>query len=133
MPSNTELVASILAIEPDVKTEGLTNPKLAALLKELRAKKSVNPTDVLTQEGGLQLSAPFEKVEPPAEAEIKYQNGVIPEPEPEPELARVYTVAEGKAITSRMGILGPGTEVHAELFVNGEDVIQELHKKGILV
>lgn len=134
MPSNKDLIEDILAIDPDAKVEGLKNEQLYALLKELRAKQYVaskqpeiekaatveaNLIDVLTQGKGLQISAPVEH-----------------EPEPEPEYPATqiptYRVVEGRAITSKRGILGPGSEVRPEFFVNGEAVIAELLEKGTI-
>lgn len=66
----------------------------------------------------------------------KGKEGGEPEKE-EPEEDAVegpYVVAEGKSITSRKGILGPGVSVLPEYFgPNGEAVLENLKKKGLVV
>ena len=45
-----------------------------------------------------------------------------------------YVIAEGKAITSRKGILGPGKEVRPEyLSGDGAAVLEDLVKKGMVI
>jgi len=43
-----------------------------------------------------------------------------------------YYVSEGVAITSKKGILGPGKEVKAEYFPNGEKTLKELVEKELV-
>lgn len=50
-------------------------------------------------------------------------------PESEPSVPRV---AAGKAITSKRGVLKPGTEVKPEYFSNGEETLKELIEKGFV-
>lgn len=153
MPSNKELTDDILALDPEAKVEGLTNPKLATLLKQLRAKAYVASKqpeieksaevgakliDVLTQGKGLQLVAPPEEYAPEPNAAPMVLDTDQPEPEPEPEPAaaaeptNVHRVAEGKSITSKRGVLGPGDEVRPEYFVGGESVLADLIEKGLV-
>ena len=159
MPTNEKLTEDILALDPEAKVEGLTNPKLATLLKELRAKTYVASKqpeieksaevgakliDVLTQGKGLQLVAPPEedapepKVEEPKVEEPKVEEPKVEEPkveEPKPAAAEptnVHRVAEGKSITSKRGVLGPGDEVRPEYFVGGESVLADLIEKGLV-
>jgi translation initiation factor 4G len=164
MPSNEKLTEDILALDPEAKVEGLTNPKLVALLKQLRAKAYVASKqpeieksaevgakliDVLTQGKGLQLVAPPEedapepkveepKVEEPKVEEPKVEEPKVEEPkveEPKPAAAEptnVHRVAEGKSITSKRGVLGPGDEVRPEYFVGGESVLDDLIEKGLV-
>lgn len=161
MPTNEKLIEDILALDPNAEVEGLTNPKLVALLKQLRAKqyvaskqpeieKTANVVagliDVLTQGKGLQLGAPPEE-DAPASTTLE-PNAEEPEPEklvepissadkeePTPvaaEPTKFLSVAEGKAITSKRGVLGPGEEVRAEYFVGGEETLQLLKKQGTI-
>ena len=152
MPSNKELTDDILALDPEAKVEGLTNPKLATLLKQLRAKAYVASKqpeieksaevgakliDVFTQGKGLQLVAPPEEDAPEPNAAPTVLDTDQPEPEPEPEPTtaeptKVHRVAEGKSITSKRGVLGPGDEVRPEYFVGGESVLADLIKKGLI-
>jgi len=70
-----------------------------------------------------------------------------PEPEPEPELAPApapelapapapapaparYRIVEGKAVTSKRGILGPGVEVKAEYLTGGATSLDALVAAG---
>lgn len=64
------------------------------------------------------------------------------EPEPEPQATKPeedavkapYVVVEGKSLTSRKGILGPGVSVLPEYFgPNGETVFKNLKEKGLVV
>jgi hypothetical protein len=62
------------------------------------------------------------------EAEIKAIDAVV-----ETVKAVEYMVADGIAITSRKGVLGPGVEVKAEFFKGGEVVLNDLINKGSVV
>lgn len=155
MPTNEKLTEDILALDPNAEVEGLTNPKLVALLKQLRAKQyaaSKQPEiektasvaagliDVLTQGKGLQLGAPPEDDAPESTTLEPEPTSTTPEhkveePKPTPTAAeptKVLSVAEGKAITSKRGVLGPGEEVRAEYFVGGEETLQSLKKQGMI-
>lgn len=165
MPTNEKLIEDILALDPNAEVEGLTNPKLVALLKQLRAKqyvaskqpeieKTANVAagliDVLTQGKGLQLGAPPEDDAPESTTIETKPTPTVVEPEPEKlaepipsadkeeptpaaaEPTKVLSVAEGKAITSKRGVLGPGEEVRAEYFVGGEETLQSLKKQGMI-
>lgn len=157
MPTNEKLIEDILALDPNAEVEGLTNPKLVALLKQLRAKQYVASKqpeiektagvaagliDVLTQGKGLQLGAPIEEDAPASTALEPEPTPTVVEPtpsagkeEPTPTVAeptKVLNVAEGKAITSKRGVLGPGEEVRAEYFVGGEETLQSLKKQGMI-
>lgn len=135
MPSNEKLTEDILALDPNAEVEGLTNPKLVALLKQLRAAH--NSTDVeIVRPVGIQLGAPLEENEPVSTApEPKVEEPKVEEPKPTPAAAeptKVLNVVEGSSITSKRGVLGPGEEVRAEYFVGGEETIQSLKKQGLI-
>lgn len=158
MPTNEKLIEDILALDPNAEVEGLTNPKLVALLKQLRAKQYVATKqpeiektakvaagliDVLTQGKGLQLGAPPEDDAPeptPTVVEPEPEKLADPIPsadkeEPTPtasEPTKVLSVVEGSSITSKRGVLGPGEEVRAEYFVGGEETIRSLKKQGLI-
>lgn len=167
MPTNEKLIEDILALDPNAEVEGLTNPKLVALLKQLRAKQYVATKqpeiektakvaagliDVLAQGKGLQLGAPPEDDAPESTTPEPEPTPTVVEPEPEKlaepipstntkgpeptptaaEPTKVLSVAEGKAITSKRGVLGPGEEVRAEYFVGGEETLQSLKKQGMI-
>lgn len=44
-----------------------------------------------------------------------------------------YSIAEGKALTSKKGILGPGMEVTAEHLSGGKAAIDKFVKSGYIV
>ena len=136
MPSNKELTEDILALDPEAKVEGLTNPKLATLLKQLRAAEKTTDTDIAPKKStGFDLIAPAE-TDPPTTAAPTVLDTDQPEPEePKPAAAEptnVHRVAEGKSITSKRGVLGPGDEVRPEYFVGGESVLADLIEKGLV-
>ena len=151
MPSNKELTDDILALDPEAKVEGLTNPKLATLLKQLRAAEKTTDTDIAPKKStGFDLIAPAEtdpptttaavdqstpepKVEEPKVEEPKVEEPKVEEPKPAAaEPTNVHRVAEGKSITSKRGVLGPGDEVRPEYFVGGESVLADLIEKGLV-
>jgi Asp-tRNA(Asn)/Glu-tRNA(Gln) amidotransferase A subunit family amidase len=55
----------------------------------------------------------------------------LPEPEPEPEPA--YTLAQGKAITTKRGILSSGQPITAKDLSGGQDVLDKFVTKGLVV
>ena len=134
MASNKDLAKEALALgkelELDVKVEGLNNAKLEALVAKLRAEKAerakappVSGGAVRKSEGeGSKGDSPKpDSTAPPAP----------PETAPAPKGARVVVVAEGRSVTSKRGILGPGTEVRPEHFAGGEEAVKRLLKAGI--
>ena len=102
MASNKDFIKSIVAINPEAKTDGLNNNQLSELLKSLKT----------------------EVVEPE-----------VVEPEVvEPEVvAAPYSVAEGKAITSRRGILANGAEITVKDLAGGLAALEHFVKTGHVV
>lgn len=158
MPSNKELTDDILALDPDAQVEGLKGAELAALLKKLRAAKKATPSigvDLSAPKEEVTTEPETDAEEPEASEEIKTtientdagltvtlekddksldetpSNLVDTQTDAE-EPTKVYRVAEGKAITSKRGLIGPGEEVRPEYFANGDEVIANLVAKGIL-
>lgn len=117
MPSNAELIEEIGTLAAkldlsDVKTDGLKNPELAALLSDLRAKD----TDA--------------KKDTAADAAKRARVSGEAEPAKKPP----FYVAPGKAITSLKGILSGDTadEVRAEYFAD-EKSLDALVAAGYVV
>ena len=110
MPSNSELrgqaekIAVDLGIE--ISTKGLTNNELVALVSDLKAKQK--------------------DAENPAAEEA--QAAAVAEDTRAP-----YSVAKGKAITSKRGILSEGDEVKASYFVGGKETLNALVDHGYVV
>ena len=104
MASNKELIANILAINPSAVTEGLTNAQLSEMVKGLKGSDAAAAQ--ADEDAAAQALADAEKP---------------------------YTVAKGKAITSKRGILSDGDEVRASDFAGGDEAFAALCKKGHIV
>lgn len=100
MASNNELRAQILAIDPHASVDGLNNKELAAFLAEAKA-----PTDTVTE---AEAEAEATAVDAPAGP----------------------TIAKGKSITSKRGILTGGDSVTAGDLAGGESAFAALVKAG---
>ena len=118
MPTNKELAAEAEALAAELEleaptTEGLNNAELAALVKELKAKRG---DDVATEE---------------AKAKAAARKAGAVEPTEKPP----YYMAPGKAITSLKGILSGDTEdeVKAEMLSGGETALKSLVKSGHII
>jgi hypothetical protein len=59
----------------------------------------------------------------------------VPDPEPEPEIESepVYTVPEGKSISSKRGVIGPGQVIEARDVPNGQATLDDLYAAGLLI
>jgi hypothetical protein len=55
-----------------------------------------------------------------------------PKKEPAKKAPKMYKVAEGKAITTKQGIKGAGEIICADMINGGDEVMQQLAKKGFL-
>jgi hypothetical protein len=116
MPSNADIIKAIAeaaeAAGVDVpETEGKNNAELAAILSEL--KKTDRKADKA------------EKLAEAAEA--------VKEDEATEEKKPPFSVAPGKAITSKRGILSEGDEVKAEDFPTGDKALKAFVKSGHIV
>jgi hypothetical protein len=130
MASNTALIATITdlckKLDADVAELGdlksMSNKKLSAIAKDLRAKVSdaetTTPADAIgnDNEGG-----------EPAASE--------PEPEPEPEVKHDGpVVAEGKHLTvTGNRTLNPGDPISPKDLAGGKDAFNTLKEKGFIV
>ncbi len=104
MASNKDLVKAVLvlttALEIEIDTEGLNNDELSSLLSDLKAKKKDADTKTLADAAEAKKKA--KKKKPP------------------------FSVAMGKAITSKRGILADGDEVR-EGDIPDESLTQFIH------
>lgn len=111
MPSNADLTKEANGLAEDlgieISTEGLKNDGLSALVSDLKAKKkdANNPA--------------AENAQAEAEAEA--------------EELPPYSVAKGKAITTKRGIRAEGDEVLASDFVGGQKILDGFVKTGHIV
>ncbi|MCH9837692.1 hypothetical protein K0U83_18665 [bacterium] len=107
MPSNKELITEIDALASalglDIETDGLKNDQLAALVSDLKAKKTDAETDTAAD------TAPARKAGKPE-----------------------YYVAPRCAITSKRGILSGDTEdeVKAEYLAGGAEALKAFVSAG---
>lgn len=130
MPSNAELIEEIGTLAAkldlsDVKTDGLKNAELAALLSDLRAKDIDAKKDTAADTAG--------KIDEATEAADTAKRARV-SGDAEPAKKPPFYVAPGKAITSLKGILSGDTadEVRAEYFAD-EKSLDALVAAGYVV
>lgn len=112
MPSNKQLNEKIHALNPEADTEGLTNAQLKAMLAELEAAAEAADSE------------PAADPEPPA---------AEPATVAEPAEGFAYTVADGKAITTKRGVLSEGAGVNVDDLAGGKGAASSLADAGLLV
>jgi hypothetical protein len=113
MPSNKELIneANNLAdeLELSVQTDGLKNEGLAELVSDLRAKKRDADTQTQADDtddtDDTDESGPLAKIDDPR-------------------------VTEGRSVTTKRGIIGPGGSIRASDLSGGESSLRALVKNG---
>jgi len=121
MASNKELIANILAISPSAVTEGLTNAQLSEMVKGLKG------SDAAAAQADEDAAAQALADAAAAQADEDAAAQALADAE------KPYTVAKGKAITSKRGILSDGDEVRASDFAGGGEAFAALCKKGHIV
>ena len=114
MPSNKELKESIVAItvEAGVDTpvlSGKSNDELTIMLQKLTTPAPPEP-----------------EVEAPPEPEVEAP------PEPEVE-AFPYSIAPGKSVTCKKGVLADGDEMKVEFIHGGQDSLDKLIKRKYVI
>lgn len=116
MASNRDLIAQAitlaLALKIEIKTDGLNNKKLVDLVSDLKAK---------TKDEELTTQADEPKDEPKDDKAVL---GHVDDRDP-----GVY-VEDGKAVTSKVGILEAGAQVTAGHLAGGEKALAQLVKGG---
>lgn len=114
MPSNNsfkkEITGLAKALGLEINTDGLNNNKLAALVKDLRAKKKDAETE--TQADNAPRVAAADKT--------------ATEPEPKDS----YLVCAGKAITTRRGILSGDDVIRPEDIAGGKEALENFVLSG---
>jgi len=113
MPSNKELIKTAKAIADElgleITTDGLNNSQLSDLVKDLRAKQ----TD--------------------AETETQADGAPAADEDRAPAQADGYYIAEGKALTSKKGIVADGDKVDESFFDGGKKVIDHFISTGHII
>ncbi len=113
MASNKQLIEDIILLKPDAVTDGLKNDDLVAMLKDLRPQKTADTSEALKPDAAAAEAAAAEAA-------------AADEP-------REYKIAQGKSVTSKKGVLGPGAIVKPEYFSLGQETIDSLIDKGYIV
>ena len=120
MPSNIDLITAIAALSVELEkdapeTEGKSNGELANILSGLKAEKKEADQDL----------TPGAAAKAAAEAKEKAQKAKAEEGE-----KPAFSVAKGKAITSKRGILADGDEIKAEDLAGGKEALEAFVKSG---
>ena len=119
MPSNAELTSQITELAEKlgvtVETKDLKNAELSDLLSDLKAKE--RDAELTTQ------------------ADESTDGEDTPPADDEPEVVELppFSVAPGKAITSKRGILDSGSEVKADDLAGGKESLKSLIKSGHVI
>jgi hypothetical protein len=117
MASKKDLAATALllaaALGLAVQTDGLNHDELTDLVRDLKAKK--------------------------VDAETHTQADVVEDEELELAIATVevkahpYSIAEGMSVTTKKGMLSHGDEIKAEYLGGGQDALDSLVKRKVVV
>ena len=117
MPSNKSFIEDITKLakelDTEVTTEGLNNNQLAALVKDLRAKKAVAD------------KAAADKVAADKAAADKVAADKVAADPKSSRKKGAYYLCKGKAITTRRGILSNGDEIKAEDISGGKKALDD--------
>lgn len=127
MPSNKQYTEEAIKLAEElgleVETEGLNNEKLAALVSDLKAKKKDAERETLADkaEDDAAAAAALAKLEAD---EAKEEEAAKKPP---------FYVKEGKAVTSKRGILSDGDEIKADDLAGGKEALDAFVKSGHVV
>lgn len=145
MPSNEKLTASIKELDENFDLEGKTNAEMVAILKELRLIESILELDENADFEGKDveaLTAMLEELKPepgnPAQEAADAKAAATQAKKEKAAEAKAakkppYTIAEGKSITTKRGILADGDEIKAKDLSGGKDAIDKFIKTGHIV
>ena len=130
MPSNIELIEAIKAVNPDAATDGLSNAKLAELLKAEKELKEKADAELAKDEADrLAAEEAAAKADADAKAAIESANAA----KAAAKLAKQPRVKAGGAITTLAGIKGEGEVISAVMLNGGADTLKALIKSGHVV
>ena len=126
MASNKELAAEAAELAAElgiqVTTDGLNNKALSALVSDLKAKKK--DAELQTQADGDQSD------DSDGDADGDQSDDSDGDADEEDERAPGVYVADGKAVTSKIGVLAEGRAVEAKHFAGGQETLDNLIKRG---
>ena len=128
MASNKELAAEAAELAAElgieVTTDGLNNKALNALVSDLKAKKK--DAELQTQADGDQS----DESEGDADGDQSDESEGDADGDQSDERAPGVYVADGKAVTSKIGVLAEGRAVEAKHFAGGQETLDNLIKRG---
>lgn len=120
MPSNKELIneANNLAdeLELSIQTDGLKNEELSNLVSDLRAKKR-------DAENVTQADSDSDQQETDSDSDQQ---------ETDSDEAASPVVAEGRSVTTKRGVIGPGKAISPKDLNGGQASFDKLVKAGIV-
>lgn len=124
MPSNADIIKAIAEISEELgkdapETEGKNNGELASILSALKAEKKEADKD-LTPDAAAKAGA-----EAKEEAATAKEEAAAKKPP--------FYVKEGKAVTSKRGILSDGDEIKADDLAGGKEALDAFVKSGHVV
>ncbi len=123
MPSNADIIKAIAEISEELgkdapETEGKNNGELANILSALKAEKKEADKDLTPDAAAAAALAKLEAGE---------------EKEEEAAKKPPFYVKEGKAVTSKRGILSDGDEIKADDLPGGKESLDAFVKSGHVV
>jgi len=142
MPSNENLTKSILEIDENFDLEGKNNADMIAILKELRLKQSILALDENADLEGKDLdalTAMLEELKPepgnPASEAAEAKAEATAKKKSDKAAAKKkkkppFTIAAGKSITTKRGILADGDEIKAADLAGGSKSINDFVESG---
>ena len=113
MSSNKELTEKISLLDPEAETEGLNNVGLAELLASLKTSDDKDETSDDKDET----------------SDDKDETSDDKDETPKPP----YTVAEGKALTTKRGVKADGDEIKPTDLPGGKDALEAFVESGHVV
>ena len=142
MPTNEKLIESIKEIDENFDHEGQSNADMVAVLKWLRLKQSILALDEnadIEDKDVDELTAMLEELKPEpgdpaseaveakaAAKKLKEENAAKKKAAKKPP----YTVANGKSITTKRGIIAEGDEIKAADLAGGTKAITDFVESG---
>lgn len=124
MPSNADIIKDIAEISEELgkdapETEGKNNGELANILSALKAEKKEADKDLTPDAAAKDAAQAKEDA-----AAAKEEEAAKKPP---------FSVAPGKAITSKRGILSDGAEIKADDLAGGKESLDAFVKSGHVV
>jgi len=138
MPSNENLRKAIIDIDENADLEGATNAEMVEILKGLRLQQSILALDEnadIAEKSIEELTAMLVELQPEDAAaknaaEVKAVATKKKAEDAKNAKKSPFTIAKGKAITTKRGILGEGDEIKIKDLEGGKEAIDSFVKSG---